>query len=51
MSVTSLSYSGPEKGPEVHNEDQHGAEREDDQPDQPRYRGVPREVACRRGGC
>ena len=41
---------GPEKGPEVQDEGEHGAEREDDQPDQPGHRGVPRKAAGRRGG-
>ena len=41
---------GPEKGPAVHDEDQHRAERADDQPDQPGHRGVPREAAGGRGG-
>ena len=42
---------GPEKGPAVHDEDQHGAEWEDDQPDQPGHRGAPREASGGRGGC
>ena len=40
-----LMLPGPEEGPEVHDEGEHGAERADDQPDQPGDRGVPREVA------